>query len=113
MIKTWMLEAWAVYMLLATTAWLTGSSPWAMVPVMLTFLHAQVSNRLREGVEAGEPVVCSAWLDRYWVTKEVAWLALFASQGLWPAMVGCVAFSAYPMWRKVWRKYHPKEKSHA
>lgn len=109
--KTWMCESWTMYMLLALTAWVMESSPWTVVPVMLTFAHAQVSNRLREGVEAGKPVVCSAWLDRYWLLKEGAWLVLFASSGLWPAVVGCLAFSAYPFWRKAWRTWHPVQPS--
>lgn len=70
--------------------------------VMLSFLHAQVAQRHAEADAAREvPLVsCHRWSARYFVAREIAWFAYFATGRCWSALVGCVLFLVYPAWRK-------------
>ncbi len=107
---TYVYELLLVAAVLATAAVVGGGGWLALVAVLLTFAHAQVADRLREGVEAGDPhVECSPWLDRYWISKEIVWFAVFFELKAWPALVGCVVFALYPFWRKRFRLRHPRK----
>lgn len=103
----------------------------AALGVQLGFHHASVADRLREAAEkrlharaegakrmsdrspdeveqgVGEfiyHVECVAWLQRYWVLKEIAWVVYFLSTGAVSALVGCAVFLAHPFWRRWYRR---------
>ena len=55
-------------------------------------------------------IVLSAWLNRRFFTVtlrtwhfENAFVALHA----YSALVGCGIFALYPVWRRLWRRWHP------
>ena len=72
--------------------------------VLLSFLHAQVAQRYVEAEARREVpfVSCHRWSARYFVGREIAWFAYFATGRCWSALVGCGLFIAYPAWRKWW-----------
>lgn len=74
--------------------------------VLLSFLHAQVADRLAEaeGRRATPAVECNRWLTRYFVGKELAWVAYFVATHCWSALIGCGVFLAYPLWRRWHRR---------
>jgi hypothetical protein len=83
----------------------------ACAAVLLSFAHGQIADRMAEAQEA-RPVVdvhCYRQAARYWLAKEVVWIAYFITTRAYPAIVGCVVFAAYPSWRKLWRRVHPRE----
>jgi hypothetical protein len=59
----------------------------------------------------GHHVECVAWLQRYWVLKEVAWVAYFLATGAVSALVGCAVFLAHPFWRRWYRARKPRSSS--
>jgi hypothetical protein len=79
--------------------------------VFCGFCHASIAERMREreAVRAAPSVECHRMLSRFFVVKEVLWLGYFAARGAWSAIVGCVLFALYPLWRKVWRRWWPIE----
>lgn len=108
-VPTWVWELSVASTLLGAVAHVSGGEPvqWlSALAVLLSFAHAQVASRLDEAEERRtERVVhCRAWLVRYLVAKEAAWVAVFALTGAWPAVAGCALFLAYPAWRRWWRR---------
>ena len=57
----------------------------------------------REAARAHPEVACWRWSLRYYVAKELLWLAYFVAHRSWSALVGVVVFLAYPAWRRLWR----------
>lgn len=111
-VRTWMLEALVVGAVLAFAAAVTGGTPagWiTAVAVLLSFMHAQVSDRMAEKQAAMErpDVPCYRWSARYFSAKEACWFWAFAIQGAWPAVVGVLLFLAYPVWRRWYRSGRP------
>lgn len=109
--KTWHAERAVVAAVLLGVALVGGH--WqdfvGSAAVLLSFAHAQIADRLRERSEtSSDPVHCSHLLDRYWVAKEALWALYFVSSQAWPALAGCVLFLAYPAWRRMWRRVHPR-----
>lgn len=111
-LRTWHMEAAAVYAVLVAVNLVTGADAleWlGAVAVALGFHHASVSSRLTEA-EAARPVPsvecyrAAAW---YWAGKEVAWFAYFALQGSYSALVGCLVFAVHPLWRRWYRARFP------
>jgi hypothetical protein len=49
-------------------------------------------------------VECVGWLQRYWVGKELAWVAYFLATGAVSALVGCAVFLLHPFWRRAYRR---------
>lgn len=92
----------------ATTSgrWVEGLGA---VAVLLSFLSAQVNDRLaeREAAKHTPDVPCHRWALRYFVAREAAWAAYFCINHTWTALVGVALFLAYPAWRKWWRTHHP------
>ena len=112
MIRTWHVEAALVFIVVAVVAVASGGG-WAdwltAFAVLLTFTHAQVSDRLAEE-QAARPdgtVTCHAWGARYWTAKEALWVVSFIAAGLWPAVVGAALFLVYPLWRRAYRRWMP------
>lgn len=120
--KTWHLEMTVAALVLVAVALLSGGS-WlellGAAAVVLTFGHAQVADRLAENErERGEyvrdavadrhAVTCHRWATRYLVGKETLWLVYFVLHASWSALAGVVLFLAYPLWRRLWRRRHPR-----
>lgn len=109
--RTWQLEFAAVALALGAVAWASGGGrEWlAAAGVLGSFGHAQVSDRLAEREAARErpAVACHAMAGRYFIAREVAWVAYFATGRCWSALVGCAVFLAYPPWRRWWRRRRP------
>lgn len=110
--RTWHIETAVVTIVLVAVALLSGGKvvDWIVsAAVLCTFGHASVSDRLAER-EAAKPVAdvdCSKWATRYWVAKELLWLASFIALKSWPALASCILFLVYPFWRKAFRSIHP------
>lgn len=112
MIRTWHVEATVIALALATTVILSGgtATEWlGAAAVFLSSRHMSVADRLRECEEsrATVEVDCFAWLDRYWIAKEVLWIAYFVLLSAWSALVGAVLFLGYPYWRRWYRRRKP------
>lgn len=107
-IRTWQWEAAFVAAILALVVLVTGNSlkEWiGAAAVLLTFMHAQVSDRMAED-QAAKPVPsvdCFGWSTRYFVMKEFLWLSYFLMSQTWSALAGVVLFLIYPAWRKFYR----------
>jgi hypothetical protein len=122
-VKTWHVEGLAVAASLSSAVLLLGKAgdwrEWlAALGVQLGFHHASVANRLQEAQEMlqkhsgaldsmpmtrAHHVECVRWLSRYWVAKELAWVAYFLATGAVSPLVGCVVFLLHPLWRRWYR----------
>lgn len=114
-LRTWHLEGLAVAVALSTALVASGKAgdwrEWvAALGVQLGFHHASVASRLQEaelarvGVRTDAArVECVRWLTRYWVGKELAWVAYFLATGAVSALVGCGVFLLHPLWRSWYR----------
>jgi glutamate/tyrosine decarboxylase-like PLP-dependent enzyme len=128
-LKTWHLEGSVVWGALAGAVLLLGrADDWrewvAVLGVGFGFHHASVADRLREAEEMrfrqgnfynpegpgvfAHHVECVEWLSRYWVAKEVVWVAYFLATGAVAPLVGCAVFLAHPFWRKWYRAHQRK-----
>lgn len=109
--RTWVGEMLVVGAVLAGVAILRGVwVEWlGAAAVLASFGHASVAERMREREAARDrpEVQCFRWSWRYFVAKEVLWVAYFASTGAHAALAGCGVFLLYPAWRAWWRRRHP------
>lgn len=110
--RTWHFEHAAVIAVLASVWMATGHEPreaLGSLAVYLGFAHASVSERLREreAARAVPSVECHRMSTMYFVGKELAWTAYFVWSGTYAALVGCVVFALFPLWRRWWRRVHP------
>lgn len=107
-LRTWHFEVAFVAVVLGAVLALTAA-PWrelfCAAAVLASFGHAQVSDRLAEHQASlvSAPVSCFRWSARYFVAKELLWVAYFVATGAYAALVGCGVFLAYPVWRRYWR----------
>lgn len=114
--KTWHIENIVVAAVLLGVWFATGRKPVELLgsaAVFCGFCHASISERMREreAARAVPSVECHAKSVWFFVTKEIAWAGYFVLAGAWSALVGCALFAAYPLWRRVWRRYHPMQVS--
>jgi len=107
-----MLEHAAVaFVLLAT--WATSGFGWlefaGCAAVQCAFGHAAIADRFaeREALRTVPEVECHRSSLRYFVAKEVLWLAYFVGHKSWSAIVGVGVFLAYPAWRRWYRARFP------
>lgn len=110
--KTWQIEAIVVSVVLLVVWFLTGHKPIELLgslAVLFTFKHAQIADRMqeRQAIKEKPDVHCYRWSNRYFVSKEVLWIAFFALTGAYAAIAGAILFCVYPVWRKLYRKRHP------
>lgn len=108
----WQLELFIVASILVVVLVETGSQPaeaLGTIAVILTFCHAQVSDRMaeREARRVTPDVHCYRWSLRYFVAKEAVWLAYFVMHKSWSALAGVGIFLVYPLWRRWYRRYFP------
>lgn len=112
--KTWHFEMLAVGLVLSCVALVRGGwHEWlATAAVLLTFGHANVAERMRErdAARSTPEVHCVAWLWRYFVAKEVLWIAFFLATASYAALAGCFVFLAFPLWRRWWRARNPLDR---
>lgn len=111
--RTWVKEALVMATVLALSTGLAAYQEGSFslvhglsfMAVLVTFLHAQVSDRLREYAEKLKPISPDcAYLERvYYLTKELLWVATFMAMRNYPALIGTVGFILYQRWRKWWR----------
>jgi len=110
--KTWHLEAAAVYAVLIAVNVINDAHPreWlGAVAVALSFHHASIASRLAEAEErrmAGD-VECVNHLGYYWTGKEVLWAIYFLLSGTYSALAGCAVFMVHPLWRRWYRRHYP------
>lgn len=114
LLKTWQGEVAVVATIMATTSYLTGGSlpAWlSAAAVTMSFAHGQVSDRMveQEAVRPKPSVHCYRTSTHYFLLKEALWCLVFLSTHTYPALGGVFLFLLYPVWRKVWRRYHPME----
>lgn len=105
---TWQIEASAVASVLLAVLAVKGFS-WTELAgsaaVFVTFMHAQVADRLADSQADMEmpSVECWRWARRYFVGKEALWFVYFLAMKAWAALAGVLIFLLYPYWRKVYR----------
>ena len=111
-LKTWTKEAavMAAILTASTAASMYAGADWRQIigglAVMATFLHAQVSDRLREYADGGQdrPPECARLERAYYIAKELLWLVYFLSMAAYAPIIGTLGFLAYPRWRAWYRK---------
>lgn len=109
--KTWHAEAGVVALVLTATVAVSGFHfrEWVgALAVLFTFMHAQVADRMAEkqAAMAVPSVECYPFSTRYYLAKEVLWIAYFIMSQTWTALAGGVIFLFYPFWRRYWRRKH-------
>jgi hypothetical protein len=113
-VRTWQFELLIIAHVLVVVWALTGTNATELLgaaAVVATFAHAQVSDRMaeREAKRITPDVRCWRWSVRYFVGKELLWLAYFVAHRSWSALVGVAVFLLYPLWRRWYRKRWPLE----
>lgn len=107
-IDTWKKELAVVAPILCGMTFIFANNKvnWIMTAaVIATFMHAQISNSLKESqqVMTVKSVKCYYKLNWYFGIKEVLWIVSFLMVGTYSAIVGSVLFVIYPFWRKFYR----------
>jgi hypothetical protein len=108
MAKTWTIELAVVSAALAVVFRISGGGSVELLgslAVLAGFAHAQVSDRMaeREARRVNPDVHCWRWSRRYFVLKELLWLAYFVAHRSWAALAGVGIFLLYPAWRSWYR----------
>ena len=82
----------------------------AALAVLLSFGHAQISDRMAEKQgELDRPTVeCYRKMWAYFFGKEICWLTYFCVTQAYSALVGVFVFLAYPIWRRIYRSRNHK-----
>lgn len=106
----WKYEALFVAIVVSVVAYLSGGSlaDWVgAAAVLVTFMHAQISFSFQEaqGELPNPQLPCYRWSGRYFVSKEILWIATFVLLEAWPLLIGAITFVTYPYWRKIHRNY--------
>ncbi len=111
-LRTWHFESALVIFVLGITTYLTGNklSEWiGSIAVFCAFSHASISQRLaeREERKTVPDVECYWKLIYFFIAKEILFGLYFIMHQSYIALIGVGLFILYPIWRKLWRKYHP------
>lgn len=114
--KTWHYELMIVTAILCAVTFLyqcTWTGWLTTLAVMLTFQHAQISDRLSEGQKfmTNPDVKCYWKLDKLFVLKELVWIITFFLLHSYAAIVGSILFAVYPVWRRIYRKKRPRNRN--
>lgn len=110
--KTWHFEATVVIIILILTVYLSGNSTIEYLgagAVFFTFMMVEIQDRTaeKEKQKTNPDNECFHLFPYYLYLKEFLWISYFLLKGAHSALVGSVIFLLYPLWRKVYRKYHP------
>ena len=117
--KTWHIEALVIAAILAATVLLTGNDPkeWlGSAAVFVMTRRVSVGDRMQEAEQAaasrGETpqTECYRWFHRYLYIAEALWCAYFIAHGAWSALVGVGMMLLYPVWRRVYRRWRPRDR---
>jgi hypothetical protein len=108
MIRTWHIELGFVAGVLTALWVITKGGVHDVIGsagVLFTFAHGQVSERMaaKQAALVVPDVICWRWSMRYFVAKELCWIAYFLATKSWAPLVGCFLFLAYPYWRQLYR----------
>lgn len=110
-LPTWFWETLLVSLVMSAVVLISGNPLEGIgaLAVLAAFAHAQVSDRMAEqqAAKAKPDTHCWRWSLRYFVAKELLWLAYFVAHGSWSALAGVGVFLLYPLWRKRWRARRP------
>lgn len=107
--KTWQLESGFVFLVLLITVLIKGfsySEVTCGLAVWMTFMHGQIADRMqRKQSEMDKPSVdCYKWSNRYFIGKEILWIAFFLMVHSYSAIVGSIIFFCYPFWRRYYTR---------
>lgn len=115
--RTWQKEAAVVLIILCLISYWSGKGAVEWIGtfgVFMSFMHAQVSDRLAEkealraqSANHTDLVECYRWERVYFYAKEAGWLAYFWKLGAYSALAGVALFLLYRAYRKVYRHYYP------
>lgn len=110
--RTWHAEYAVVATILVAVNLATGRGgvEWlAAAAVMLSFGHATIVDRMaeRQATMPRPDVECYYKAARYFMAKELLWVAYFLASRSYAALVGCGIFLAYPIWRRWYRRRKP------
>jgi hypothetical protein len=110
--RTWHYELAFVSIVLCGTTFIFSNNliNWVTtIAIILTFQHAQISDRLQERQKVMEKptVECYHKLNRLFIAKELVWISAFIIMHNYAAIIGSAMFFAYPYWRKVYRTIYP------
>ncbi len=95
--KTWVYESGVVFSALLLTSFLKGFTLPEVtcgLAVWITFMHGQVSERMqyKQSQMVVPDVDCYKWSNRYFISKEILWIAFFVMVHSYSAIVGSVIF---------------------
>lgn len=115
-VRTWQIEAIVVLLLLVASLFfkaITFADVVCCIAVWITFLHAQVADRMQEkqAKMVTPDVECYKWSNRYFLVKEALWILFFVTIHSYPALIGSITFFIYPYYRKIYRKKKPLDGS--
>src|SRR5688572_20481526 len=105
-LRTWHLETLVVATTLIVRNIVTRKGGWVewvgAAAVLVNFGHASIADRMAaKQAEMVKPdVECYRLANWYYLNKEFLWLLYFVLKGSYSALVGCVVFILYPVWRK-------------
>ena len=113
--RTWHIEAAVMAAVLAVTVLVTGNQPIEWVGACAVFVmtrRVSVANRMQES-EASQPAPstdCYPWFQRYLVFGECLWTVYFLLLGAYSALVGVALMLLYPVWRRFYRRWKPRDR---
>ena len=104
-IRTWQKESAVMAIILASVTALhpTLAEFVCAFAVWVTFMHGQVAEE--QGKLSMSSVSCYRWSRRYFVLKELSWIAFFVITQAYSAIIGSVVFLLYPLWRKLYDEH--------
>ncbi len=107
--KTWQIESAIVLMILTVSLFfkeIRFEDVVCLIAVWVTFMHGQIADRMQEKQSkmVKPDVECYKWSNRYFVVKETLWILFFLTIKSYPALIGAIVFSLYPLWRKLYNK---------
>jgi len=85
--------------------WKTFLVNWlSAIAVFGSFLYANTSHRMTELAKTTNASVTATaqWSERYWIGKEIIWIAVFFMNGIYPAILSSLIFICYPIWRRIY-----------
>lgn len=108
--RTWHYEAIFIGLILSSVTYFAANNliNWvSTVAIFMTFMHAQIGDRLqeRQGNMEVKTVACYWKMSWYFGIKEILWIFAFILMENYAAIVGSFLFFLYPFWRKFYRKH--------
>ncbi len=116
-IRTYVYELAVVAVILVVVTALTAKvwHEWVgALAVWFGFGYVTIVNRMeeRQAIQPKPSVECYWKLKWYFGTKEALWISYFILRQSYAAIVGCVVFVGYPVWRRWYRQHYPIKEDH-